>query len=102
MMEVKPTNTTKEWRGEWRRWIESFSDITHFQMHRSGLTNVLNDVDALITERDALTERVARLEQALVRIASYDDGPDVTGSFDEPCAARIARDALALTPESAR
>lgn len=101
-MEVNPTNTTKEWRDEWRRWIESFSDITHFQMHRSGLTNVLNDVDALVAERDALAERVARLEQALMRIASYDEGPDVTGSFDEPCAARIARDALVPIPEAAR
>jgi len=79
MMEVKPTNTTKEWRGEWRRWIESFSDITHFQMHRSGLTNVLNDVDALITERDALAAKLADYEARTRKFASvlaewgYDD-----------------------------
>jgi len=51
-------------------------------------------IPALLDDVDALTERMAKLEHALMRIASYD--------FDEPHAARIARDALALKPEAAR
>jgi len=40
-------------------------------------------------------QRIEELEEALNRIASWDEGAVVTGSFDEPVAARTARSALA-------
>lgn len=39
-----------------------------------------------------------RLREALNRIASWPEGETVSGSFDEPGSAQIARDALAATP----
>lgn len=98
--------TTKEQRDEWRELAEfpanKSSSDSGVRYSIGALLDLLNDVDALIAERSALTERVAKLEHALMRIASYDEGPDVTSRFDEPCAARIARDALVPTPEAAR
>lgn len=41
-----------------------------------------------------LIDKNARLREALERIASYGEEPTVTGSFDEPHSARIARAAL--------
>lgn len=38
--------------------------------------------------------RTNRYHAALLEIASYSGGPEVTGKFDEPSAARIARKAL--------
>jgi hypothetical protein len=35
------------------------------------------------------------LRRALEQIASFNEGPEVTGSFDEPASAKIAREALA-------
>ena len=40
-----------------------------------------------------------RLEAALTRIASWSEGPVVTGRFDEPGSAEIARAALARLAE---
>ena len=34
------------------------------------------------------------LFEAITRIASWDEGREVNGSFDEPVSAKIARDAL--------
>lgn len=42
----------------------------------------------------ALAQQVERLEAALNDIAAWHDGPEVTGRFDEPGAARVARAAL--------
>lgn len=41
---------------------------------------------------------VARLRAALTTIAAWNEGPEVTSSFDEPHAARIARAALEAEP----
>lgn len=38
--------------------------------------------------------RVERLEAALRKIAAYEEGPVVTGRFDEPWSASLARAAL--------
>ncbi len=43
---------------------------------------------------DAERARMKRLEAALERIAAFGEGPVVTSSFDEPVAAKIAREAL--------
>lgn len=49
----------------------------------------------IITDRErALLARMELLQSALKRIAAFDEGPVVTRSFDEPCAAAIARTAL--------
>lgn len=43
---------------------------------------------------EELEARAERYRKALEEIASYGEGPVVTGGFDEPCSARIARRAL--------
>ena len=48
--------------------------------------NVKSEMDAAI--------KIARYENALNEIASWREGPEVTGTFDEPNSARIARAAL--------
>lgn len=45
--------------------------------------------------RRAASAESARMREALDKIACWDEGPKVTGSFDEPGAAQIARAALA-------
>ena len=40
-------------------------------------------------------DKVRVYERALHQLASWDEGVAVTGAFDEPCAARVARLALA-------
>lgn len=45
----------------------------------------------LLCEKD---ETIRVLREALEKIASWSEGPVVTGAFDEPAAAMIARAAL--------
>lgn len=45
----------------------------------------------------AQTEHIRVLREALDKIASWDEGPVVTGTFDEPHAAMVARAALEKT-----
>jgi len=70
-----------------------------------GWTTVIRQSDALaaVAQRDAKREAELiadreRLREALNRIASWPEGETVSGSFDEPGSAQIARDALAATP----
>ena len=49
----------------------------------------------LVAENTQLRAENNKLREALNRIASWNEGPEVTGSFDEPCSAEIARQALA-------
>jgi len=54
-------------------------------------------VEAATAELSALRRVVAdnaRMREALERIAAWDEGPVITGSFDEPGSAIIARAAL--------
>lgn len=44
--------------------------------------------------KQADAQRIERLEKALNRIASWDEGPVVGPHFDEPASAEIARAAL--------
>lgn len=56
-----------------------------------------NDLDGICLLRNEirpLLERVRRYREALNEIASWGQGEQVTGSFDEPYAAQIAREAL--------
>jgi hypothetical protein len=64
---------------------------------RKWLFGVTTDEEFLRDQLSAAQQRVAVLEDALTKIASYGEGPTVTGRFDEPAAARIARAALAST-----
>jgi hypothetical protein len=43
---------------------------------------------------DCREARINKLVSALIQIASYDEGPEVTSAFDEPHSARVARKAL--------
>lgn len=47
------------------------------------------------TRLKALEESHGKLFEALNKIASWQEGPEVTGKFDEPVSARMAREALA-------
>jgi hypothetical protein len=40
------------------------------------------------------SKRCAPLEEALKKIARFEEGKEVNGSFDEPCSARVARKAI--------
>ncbi len=51
------------------------------------------------TERDALAARVKELEDALDEIASWREGPEWNTMFQEPNAAKIARDTLSLAAD---
>jgi len=65
-----------------------------------GWTTVIRQSDALEQSAKREAELVAdreRLREALNRIASWPEGETVSGSFDEPGSAQIARDALAAT-----
>ena len=52
----------------------------------------MGDIDA--DELDDAADVIEKLHAALNRIASWDEGEKVDGTFDEPHAARIAREAL--------
>lgn len=49
--------------------------------------------------RKTTREKLARLVEALNRIACWNGGPVVKGSFDEPHSATIAREALSSVGE---
>lgn len=52
----------------------------------------------ILQERDALRIELSLLRAALNEIASWNEGPEVSSSFDEPHAAKVARDALKMEP----
>ena len=62
------------------------------------LRSDLNAKDAELTLLKAENEA---LKEALRQIASFQEGPEITGSFDEPCSARIAREALSQSKTEA-
>jgi hypothetical protein len=59
---------------------------------RARVAEVLDNMRKLV---ELAAAREERLRKALDRIASWSEGDEVTGSFDEPCSARTARAALA-------
>ena len=61
------------------------------------LTDVSTPAKWKAAQLAAATDLLARLKkmrEALTKIASYGEGANVTGAFDEPNAAKIAREAL--------
>jgi hypothetical protein len=58
------------------------------------LTEDLRFTAAARTALPELVAEVRRLRAGLAEIASYGEGPTVTGKFDEPTAARLARKIL--------
>ncbi len=57
----------------------------------------MESYDRLMSEKDKLEAQLRAaegMEKALEHIACYHDGPVVTGAFDDPASAQIARDAL--------
>jgi hypothetical protein len=86
----------KEWENE-RAYI-----VEH--LCRKGEHGILESVDTRLWEIKELRERLAKSESAneamrvgLLQIASYDEGPEVDSSFDEPGSAAIARNTLSIT-----
>ena len=59
------------------------------------MSSPADELHALLDERDA---EIARLREALDKIAAWPEGAVVQSYFDEPVAAAIARAALAGTP----
>ncbi len=55
----------------------------------------------LLIKNDELQSEVSRLRKALDKLACWDEGKEVTSSFDSPWTARIARDALKTEGEQA-
>ena len=53
------------------------------------------------SELDRLRKETAALREALNKIASWAEGDEVNGSFDEPVSAKIARAALQGAKDSA-
>lgn len=63
------------------------------------LSSTRGEAAALRAKLAAAEAKIARLTAALNEIASWSEGPEVNGSFDEPGSARIAREALAGCPD---
>ena len=55
------------------------------------------NVQELLAAAQRMSERVRVLREAMNNIASWGEGPVVTGAFDEPHAAMTARAALEAT-----
>jgi len=53
-----------------------------------------------VEEKIAFAAKYKRMEEALNKIASWEEGEVASGSFDEPAAAGEAREALAYDPLS--
>ena len=73
-------------------------ETTHLELLIEGMLILNNNDDArraaCRAELDALREAAGRYKAALDKIASWGEGAEVTGSFDSPHTARIARQAL--------
>lgn len=59
-----------------------------------------NEIAALKARVAELEEQVASATEGLDRIASWGEGPEVTGAFDEPGSAQVARNTLAEMKET--
>lgn len=57
-------------------------------------TTVDRQIAEVVFDVRALVEENIRLRQALTQIACWNDGPQVTPTFDSPWTAQVARDAL--------
>lgn len=84
---------------------EFWSDTDYGQSETSKIQDaafasaeILKAKDAELTSLKAENEA---LKEALRQIASFQEGPEITGSFDEPCSARIAREALSQSKTEA-
>lgn len=60
----------------------------------SALVHLAADIHEMETDLIRSSARIEELEKALNLIASWGEGDEVNGSFDEPGSASIARDAL--------
>lgn len=67
------------------------SDLSRWQFYRRA--------QVVLQERDALRTELCLLRAAMNEIASWNEGPEVSSSFDEPHAAKVARDALKMEPK---
>ena len=57
-------------------------------------TKCRNDFHAEERRKEQQRAAAPEMYEALLKIAAFDQGAEVTGSFDEPAAAKIARAAL--------
>lgn len=58
------------------------------------LTSAIDDYNEQKARAEAAEQRAERYREVLDLIASWAEGPEVTNSFDEPGAARVARHVL--------
>ena len=66
---------------------------------KAAIAAAINAMEA--PELDRLRKETAALREALNKIASWAEGDEVNGSFDEPVSAKIARAALQGAKDSA-
>lgn len=71
----------------------AISYLNVLKLHPSLL--VSGTASGAIKAIEELRDENERMREALNRIAAWDDGPEVTGHFDEPGSAHVARKALA-------
>lgn len=62
-------------------------------------TNRVSEECKLLRQLESIRTQNAAMREALNKIASWSEGPEVTSSFDEPASAMVARNALAAQPE---
>ncbi len=65
------------------------------QAHMDALTDLLAALTSEQRARQEAEEKAVEYAEVLNLIASWDEGSEVTPSFDEPCSAQIAREVLA-------
>ena len=58
-----------------------------------------SDLPQLLEKIQLIRQQLTEAQAALDAIASWDEGPKVDSSFDEPGSAQIAREALAKAKE---
>ena len=79
-------------------WTAMMDEVRWRDDHHVALKRLTADRAARAELLAAAEARVARLREALNKIASWREGPVVTSAFDEPGAASVARAALAEEP----
>lgn len=74
------------------KWLRHMVERTGRNQYEIG--HYWNAVEEAANALEAVEANLAKAREALNEIASWPEGATVTGSFDEPGAARTARDAL--------
>ncbi len=83
------------------KWADNHIDLRKLDHITEQLKNHQSSVDYYSKERKDLMAKVEKYDSdrrifltALMRIASFQEGPVVNSTFDEPASAKIAREAM--------